>query len=120
MSTIPLSQLNEWNQKLQKNLNDIFPATNFQKSNYQSQTTHMMLSVYKYLFWIYISLSIILIGCIFMYTTASKYIKVLISILVIGFPFYIYKTEQYIYAGLSFIYSLFTSTIYSNIYLNHY
>ena len=120
MSTIKLSQIKDWNQKIQQNINDIFPATNFQKSNYQMQTTHMMLSIYKYLFWIYIGLGLALSVCIFNYTELNKYVKILIAIFILLFPFYIYKLEQYIYALLSFIYSIFTSTIYTNVYFNTY
>lgn len=120
MSTITLDQLNNWNNILQKNINDISPATKYQQSNYQMQTVNMMYNVYTILFWIYIAFALILSGCIYMYVDINKYIKVLIILLILAYPFYIYKLEQYIYALLAFIYSMFTSTIYSNVYLNQY
>ena len=119
-SSINLSQLNKINVDLQKEFDKINPNTNYQKSNYQMQTVQWILGIYKYLFWIYIAVAAGLSGCIYMYTSYNKYIKVLLAILLILFPFYILKLEQFIYSILTFIYSLFTSTIYTNVYLNHY
>jgi len=119
-TSITLTQLNQINSNLQSEFDKINPSTNYQKSNYQMQTVQWLLSIYKYLFWIYIAVTAGLAGCIYQYTTYNKYIKVLLAALLLLFPFYILKVEQFIYSILTFIYSIFTSTIYTNVYFNHY
>ncbi len=120
MTTITLTQLTAFNDTLQAELNKINPSTNYQKSNYQMQTIQWLLSIYTYLFWIYIAVACGLVGCIYQYTNYNIYIKILLAIIILLFPFYILKLEQYIYAVLTFIYAIFTSTIYNNVYFNTY
>lgn len=119
-TTITLSTLNQYNTDMQTEFNKINPATNYQKSNYQMQTIQWILSIYKYLFWIYIAVAGVLAGCIYMYTPYNIYIKIFLAAVFLLFPFYILKLEQFIYSIFTFIYSLFTSTIYTNVYFNHY
>lgn len=119
-SKITLSTLNKYNAELQKEIDNIHPSTNYQKSNYQMQTIQSILSIYTYLFWIYIAVAAGLVGCVYMYTPYNNYIKVLLALVIMLFPFYILKLEQFIYALLTFIYSIFTSTIYTNVYFNQY
>lgn len=120
MSSITLTTLQRYNADMQTEFDKINPSTNYQKSNYQMQTVQWILSIYKYLFWIYIIVAIGLAGCIYQYTSYNKYIKILLAAIIILFPFYILKLEQFIYSILTFIYSIFTSTIYTNVYFNHY
>jgi hypothetical protein len=119
-NNISLSKIDTFNSQLEDKLRDINPNTNYQKSNYQHQTIQWLLSIYTYLFWIYIAVGIGLSGCIFLYTPFNNYTKIFFILLILLFPYYILKVEQYLYSVLSFIYSLLTSTIYTNVYYNQY
>ena len=119
-TSITLQQLTQFNDDLQREIQNINPATNFQKSNYQMQTVQWILSIYTYLFWIYIAVAAGLVVCIYQYTPYNTYSKVLLALVIMLFPFYILKVEQYIYSWFTFIYAIFTSTIYTNVYFNHY
>lgn len=119
-NSITLDTLNKFNQELYTEIQNINPSTNFQKSNYQMQTIQWILSIYTYLFWIYIAVAAGLVGCIYQYTPYNKYTKIILALIIMLFPFYILKLEQYIYSWFTFIYAIFTSTIYTNVYFNHY
>jgi len=117
---IAFSDINKFNTQIEKYIDDINPHTNYQRSNYQNQTVQWLLSIYTYLFWIYIAVGVVLSGCVFLYAPFHKYTKILLIFLILLFPFYILKVEQYIYSILRFIYSVLTTTIYTNVYLNQY
>ena len=84
-----------------------------QKSKYMKQSGDIIWTIYKYSFWVYMVCITILAVLIYL-QPYSIYFKIVLILLMYGFPFYIYPTELYLYKLFEFLWSILLSQIYSN------
>lgn len=95
-------------------------SIDYQKSVYENESTQKISVVYKYLFYIYYILLLVL----FVYALVKGLISfknpvhIILLALSIGFPYIIFTIEKAIYMFFNYIWSLFTDNVYSDIYLS--
>jgi len=92
-------------------------SADVQKSKYVNLSEAIIKNVYTYSFWIYMVLAIVL--CVFVYNhDFSNIIKVVLFIVILGFPFYIYFLENLTYTVSIYLYNIIISISYNNGYSN--
>ena len=107
------------NDKIQKTYDDIKNnhSKQEQQSKYIDLSQKILNAVYMVSFWIYMILSIVL--CVFIYYEKfSLKIKILLFVIIFGYPFYIYFLENLTYTVSIFLYNVILSTVYLNGYSN--
>lgn len=88
-----------------------------QKSKYVELSQEIIKNVYNYAFWIYMVLAVILF--VFVYKKPfSNLVKILLFVVIFGFPFYIYILENLTYKICIYLYNVMLSTVYTNGYSN--
>ena len=95
-------------------------SANFRKSDYENKETQTIMNIYSYMLWFYYLFAIIFCIYIIVVTPYSVVIKGGIVVLFGVLPFLLYYTEVIIYNIVMWIYSLATSKVYSNVYMNNY
>lgn len=93
-------------------------STDFQKTAYESNEVDKLNYWSGYLIRVYYVIILVLSYFIVMEPSISRYLKAIIIFGFIVYPFIIYTIQEYVYVILRYMYSLFTSTVYSNTYLN--
>ena len=88
-----------------------------QKSKYVELSEIILKKVYMYSFVIYMILSLVLCVLIY-YKPFSFTIKIVLVIIILGFPFYIFFLENVIYKISMYLYNFALSTVYTNGYSN--
>ena len=88
-----------------------------QKSKYVELSEIILKKVYMYSFVIYMILSLVLCVLIY-YKPFSLTIKIVLVIVILGFPFYIFFLENVIYQISMYLYNIMVSTVYTNGYSN--
>lgn len=116
------NQVNEQNDTIEKELKRLSEETSpdFQRSAYEFEAVQKLLSIKTYLVYIFF---IVLIGvgiALYFNKDLSMMKKAGIFLLVAFFPVYIYYVEYILYVSWSYLYSLATSQIYSDVYMNGY
>jgi hypothetical protein len=84
-----------------------------QKSKYMNQSGDMIWKIYGYLFWVYY-ITITILSILLYFQPFSIYLKILIIIIMYGFPFYIYPAEEWLYVMTDYIWHILLSQVYSN------
>jgi len=121
MTNTDIDKIKDINKSLKNQIDNITTTvTKFQKSNHQNEATQFLLTIYTYLFWSYGVVIICLAIIMYLYWNISFYMKLFILVICIIYPFGIYTIQKYIYSIFNFIYSMLTSQIYSNTYVNLY
>lgn len=90
------------NQYLQELMDNY--STNNTKSVYLNDQTQSLIDINWWLFWIFIFVAIVF--SIFIFLSPEKkplFFKIIIVILVLLYPFYIYPTEKYVLIGVTYI-----------------
>jgi hypothetical protein len=90
--------------------------TKSSKIQYQIEQTRSLNNIVYYLIWIYALMAVIFLGFLFVGPNSKNiplYLKVIITILLILYPYYIVTIEEFIYDLVQFAYSI----IYGNVYL---
>jgi hypothetical protein len=96
--------------KYDKNLH----SADAQQVKYTNQSTSILSTVYKYTFYVYMILAVILCGVIFFKAKFSIPKQIFLYLLILLFPFYIYAVENILYIAAAYLYNLVLSNIYSN------
>lgn len=104
--------------QINKYRNESAPA--FQKTKYEMESTHQLMTAYTYLIWIFAGLVIVMTVGLYLDSSMGILEKVIIWAKVATFPLWIYATEQILYMMGKYIYSLATAQVYTNVYLNQY
>jgi len=100
----------------QKYANDSSSAS-LQNSKYVDQSRTTLRQINTALFWIYLVLALVFSGLLIR-RPLSIWFKILLVGILIGFPFYIYLIEKYLYIAMMYIYSLLLSITYDSGYGN--
>jgi hypothetical protein len=88
-----------------------------QQSKYMYQSSTILSKIYTYGFWIYLILAVIL--CVVVSIKPNSiFIKVILVLIIILYPFYIYPLEEFCYMISVYIWSLLLSNTYDNGYNN--
>lgn len=88
-----------------------------QQSRYIYQSSTILENVYNYGFWIYIAIAIIL--CIIIVRKEmSYYMKAVLCVVILLYPFYIYPLEKFVYIISVYILNILLSNTYDNGYGN--
>lgn len=95
-------------------------SSDYQKSIYENESTYNLTIVYNYLFYIYYIVLLILFiyGAFKGIYSFNNPLQILFLIFLIIFPYVIYPIEELVYALFKYIWSFFTESVYSNIYLS--
>jgi hypothetical protein len=117
-----VNKVTEQNNTLDKQINEYkkIHSSDYQKSVYENESTQKLSIIYKYLFYIYYILLLVL----FVYALVKGVISfqnpvhIILLALFIGFPYIIFPIEEVIYIFFNYIWSLFTDNVYSDIYLS--
>lgn len=99
-------------QTYEKRFND--HSADAQQSKYVDLSQKILKTVYDYAFWIYIALSIVLYFFIWTKSGYSIPIKIILLIVIFGFPYYIYFLENIIYSYSLYMYYVIVSLVYNN------
>jgi hypothetical protein len=118
LSTNVADQNAQIDSQITKYKNESAPA--FQKTKYETESTHQLMTVYTYMIWIFAGLVAIMTVGLYLDTSMGTIEKVIIWAKVATFPLWIYATEQILYMMWKYIYSLATGQVYTNVYLNQY
>ena len=84
-----------------------------QKAKYMNQSGDMIWKIYGYLFWVYY-IFIIVLSILLYFQPFSIYLKIVIILLMFGFPFYIYVVEEWLYVMTDYLWHILLSQVYSN------
>jgi len=90
--------------------------TKSSKVQYQVEQTHSLNNIVYYLIWIYACIAAIFLGFLFVGPKSKNipfYLKIMITLLLILYPYYIVTIEEFLYKLVQFAYSI----IYGNVYL---
>lgn len=117
-----LAKVNQQNELIDNELSKTTQArsTDFRKSDYENIDTHKMMGVYTYIFWIYYIIVIAFSIYILFISMYGRVIKGAIIVFFVLFPWLLQYTEFFVYHLFMWLYSIATSTIYSNAYMNKY
>lgn len=85
-----------------------------QQVKYVNQSSKILSDAYKYVFYIYMALAVISCGVIFFKSGLSLMYQILLDLVILLFPFYIYPLQNIVYIGFIYTYNLVLSNIYSN------
>ena len=113
-----LKEYTDKNYNLSKDLIDIRGdiLTNDRKTVYEEEAINRIKSWHT-LFWYiyYIFVIIYLIACIFVPSTISILMRIIIFILLFFYPYYIHKIFKIIYNSIEDIYNIFPKTVYNSL-----
>ena len=115
-------QIKQQNDGLTKNIitNSENNSINVKFTNYELAEISRIQSINSYLFILFYLVAIFLSYIIITYNPLNGYIKMVIIIFILIFPFVIYTFEYFVYYILSYLYSLLTFTPFNSIYLSKY
>ena len=115
-------QIKQQNEGLTKNIitNSENNSINVKFTNYELAEISRIQTINSYLFILFYLVAIFLSYIIITYNPLNGYIKMVIVIFILIFPFVIYSFEYFIYYILSYLYSLLTFTPFNSIYLSKY
>jgi len=85
-----------------------------QQVKYVNQSSKILSDAYKYVFYIYMALAVISCVVIFFKSGLSWMYQILLDLVILLFPFYIYPFQNIVYIGFIYTYDLVLSNIYSN------
>ena len=94
-----------------------FNSANSRQSKYVSQSTSILNTINAWGFWIYSVLAIVL-SILIIRTEMGFYYKMILVLLTITYPFYIYPLEEITYKLSVYIWNLLISVTYDNGYKN--
>ena len=92
-------------------------SVDYKKSFYENQSIENLKSIYIYLFYIYFFLIFTIIFILLLNRKIFKIDMIILTIVLIVFPFFIYPLEQFIYSIFLYFYDFFTESIFSNVYI---
>lgn len=93
-------------------------STDFRKSDYENMDTVNLKKIYVYIFWIYYIILAAFSIYVLFYINYSYLIKFSIVIIFGFLPWILHYGEKIIYNIAMWLYSIATSKIYSNVYMN--
>jgi len=95
-------------------------SSDYQKSIYENESTYNLTIVYNYLFYVYyiVLLIVFIYGAFKGIYSLKNPLQLLLLIFLIIFPYVIYPIEEFFYFLFKYIWSFFTESVYSNIYLS--
>lgn len=89
-----------------------------QQSRYVYQSSTILENIYNYGFWIYIAIAIILCIIIIIRKEINYYMKAVLCVVILLYPFYIYPLEKFCYIISVYILNVLLSNTYDNGYGN--
>ena len=115
-------QVNGQNDTIDKQMKKLQEESSpdFQRSSYELEAVQKLLNIRTYMFYIFCIILIGLVIALYMNDSYSLYMKVGMFFAVALFPIYIYYIELLLYISWTYLYSLATSKIYSDVYMNGY
>ena len=115
-------QVNEQNATIDKELKRLSEESSpdFQRSSYEFEAVQKLLNIKTYLVYIFFIILIGLAIALYFNKDFSMVKKAGIFLLVALLPVYIYYIEYILYVSWTYVYSLATSQIYSDVYMNGY
>lgn len=115
-------QVNEQNNTIDKQMKKLSEESSpdFQRSSYELEAVQNLLNIRTYLFYIFCIILVGVIIALYFNESYGLYMKIGIFCIIAFFPIYIYYIELVLYISWTYLYSLATSKIYSDVYMNGY